>query len=197
MRPRLIAFQTFLAIALLASACSQEVVLSSTTAPASTDTGSQESTVDGETSTTIGDFEDGLTEAELEAFEAEAAAELVQRQAFDQLVFGCGLDGDYEKCVELRQVLDVEAENELVKRCDILDQVACDALDNTIVADLQVLCVYEGDDTSCQDLEDNWGLESGSNYGIDTALAQMTLDALEVECSQGGVLECAEAQARQ
>ncbi len=196
MRLRLIAC-TFLFLVLGATACRQEVSLSSTTIADSDQSGAKvddsQATADT-TATTVPEEE--LTEAELEALAAEAAEALAVRQAFDLLVFGCGLDQDSQRCVELREVLDVEAEAELVERCGLADLVACDALERTVVADLQVLCLYADNDDACQILEDSWSRTGDSNYGLGATMTGAALEELEVECSGGDVLACAEIDKR-
>lgn len=200
MKPTLIARCALLAIALLLGACSDDVVLSDTTSASDSDTAGEDSD-NGESSGEVvdagaSDIEEELTPAELEALEAEAAAALVIRKSFDKLVFDCGLDGDLGQCVQLREVLDAEAEAELIERCDIQDKVACDALSNTIVADLQVQCIYEDDAESCQTLDASWDWNTESNYGLGDSMTQAPLDALEADCLLGGVVECAELAAR-
>ncbi len=198
MKPTVVARSMVLVLALLTTACTKDVTLSdSSTTPDSANS--------GETSTQADTSNDGatdesqveeLTPAELEAQEAEAAAALVIRKSFDKLVFNCGLDGDLGQCVELREVLDTEAENELIERCGLQDKVACDALNNTVVADLQVQCVYQVDADSCSALEDSWELNADSTYGLSDSMTQAPLETLEANCLLGGVLECAELATR-
>lgn len=137
-----------------------------------------------------------LTEAEKEELRKAEAAALEERKAFDVLVFGCGQDVDYRSCVDLREQLDERAERELITRCDILDQVACGALHHTVVADLQVACVYGDDTDACSSLESVWTLDVDSTFGVDDVVGAASAESLEIDCELGGAVQCAELASR-
>lgn len=157
--------------------------------------GSDTSAAEGQNGS-VAEVEVELTEAEKEEIRKAEALALEERKAFDVLVFECGQDGDYRSCVDLRGELDEPAERELIARCEILDQVACGALDRTVVADLQVACVYGDDVGSCSSLESAWGFGVDSTYGVDEVVDSATLESLGVDCELGGVVQCAELATR-
>lgn len=199
MASRLFVYCAAAVAALSLVACGNDVELSS---PESSQSSEQSSDQDGDGEDTQANGDDvepeeELTEEEKQAILAEEAAALAVRMSFDELVFGCGLDLDVSQCALLRDDLDESAIAELVTRCDILDQVACAALEGTVVADLQVLCVYEGQDEACGTLVETWGNGEEEQAALVESMGAATIESLDAGCLLGGVLECAEMAKRQ
>lgn len=172
----------------------------SATTSEATDPGGDDSSSSAEQSKSQLDDDAGSAALEIEVEEyvptkeevAQAAVDLEVRKSFDQIVFGCGLDLDYERCVDLRELTTPEVVEELVTRCEIKDLVACQALESTVIADLQVQCLYQDEQASCETLVSPWSRTADDNYGLADTMTSATLEDLKSACESGGVVECVE-----